>query len=141
MADPTADLVVTRSLTIPAAELRWRFAASGGPGGQHANTSNTKVNLSWDIESSAALTDAQRARLLERIGPVARVSVTSQRSQSRNRDLALERLTERLRSALAIRRQRRPTSPTRSSVVRRLETKRIKSTRKSERRSEYGPEA
>jgi ribosome-associated protein len=135
VVDPSADLVVTRSLTIPASELRWRFSASGGPGGQHANTSNTKVMLTWNVGDSATLTDYQRNRLLEELGSVVRIMVTDERSQVRNRDLALERLRDRVGSALAVRRRRRPTAPTRSSVNRRLAEKRQRSERKTERRA------
>jgi ribosome-associated protein len=140
MVDPSTDLVVTRSLTIPAGELRWRFSASGGPGGQHANTSNTKVMLTWNVEQSGALSDAQRLRLVNELGPVVRVVVTDERSQVRNRDLALERLRERVRGALAVRVRRRATKPTKSSVDRRLSAKRLRSERKIERRSSHDPE-
>jgi ribosome-associated protein len=140
VVDPSADLVVTRSLTIPASELRWRFSASGGPGGQHANTSNTKVMLTWNVEDSAALTDYQRHRLLGELGSVVRIVVTDERSQVRNRDLALERLRDRVRSALAVRPRRRATAPTRSSVNRRLAEKRQRSERKTERRVGQEPD-
>jgi ribosome-associated protein len=140
MVDPSTDLVVTRSLTIPAGELRWRFSASGGPGGQHANTSNTKVMLTWNVEQSGALSDAQRLRLVNELGPVVRVVVTDERSQVRNRDLALERLRDRVEGALAVRARRRPTTPTRSSIDRRLAEKRLRSERKIGRRSGHDPE-
>ena len=134
MVDPNDDLVVTPELTIPAGELHWRFSGSGGPGGQHANTSNTKVMLSWNLEASAELTDSQRARLEEELGPVVRVVALDERSQARNRDLALERLRDKVQAALAVRPPRRPTRPTRSSVDRRLEEKRLRSGRKASRR-------
>ena len=73
MADVSGDLIVTRRLTIPASELQWRFSGSGGPGGQHANTSNTKVTLTWNAEQSEALTDYQRRLIVEALGPVVRV--------------------------------------------------------------------
>ncbi len=136
MVDVSGDLVVTRLLTIPAGELRWRFSGSGGPGGQHANTSNTKVMLTWNIETSEALTDYQRTRLVSELGPVIRIVAVEERSQTRNRDIALERLRERLRAALAVRAHRRPTAPTRSSVDRRLAAKRQRSERKTERRAD-----
>jgi ribosome-associated protein len=135
MVDASGDLIVTRRLTIPAGELRWRFSGSGGPGGQHANTSNTKVMLTWNIETSEALTDFQRTRLVSELGPVLRVVAVDERSQTRNRDLALERLRDRIRAALAIRARRWPTVPTKSSIDRRLETKRQRSERKIERRA------
>ncbi len=140
MVDMSGDLVVTRWLTIPAGELRWRFSGSGGPGGQHANTSNTKVMLTWNIETSEALTDLQRTRLVSELGPVMRVVAVDERSQSRNRDIALERLRDRVRAALAVRAYRRPTAPTRSSVARRLAAKHQRSERKTERRADPGTE-
>jgi ribosome-associated protein len=140
VVDATADLVVSRSLTIPSGELRWRFSGSGGPGGQHANTSNTKVTLTWNIEGSAATSEWQRQRLVAELGPVVRVVVTDERSQTRNRDLALERLRDRVRAALTVRAHRRPTAPTRSSVNRRLDEKRLRSERKTERRSDREPD-
>ncbi len=136
MVDASGDLVVTRLLTIPAGELRWRFSGSGGPGGQHANTSNTKVMLTWNIETSETLTDYQRTRLVSALGPVIRIVAVEERSQTRNRDVALERLRDRLRAALAVRARRRPTAPTRSSVDRRLAAKRQRSERKTERRAD-----
>ncbi|MGO9583837.1 MAG: alternative ribosome rescue aminoacyl-tRNA hydrolase ArfB [Acidimicrobiales bacterium] len=139
MVDVSGDLVVTRRLTIPANELQWRFSGSGGPGGQHANTSNTKVMLTWNLEESAVLTDRQRARLVQELGPVVRIVATDERSQTRNRDLALERLRERVRVALVVPRQRRPTVPTKSSINRRLADKRLRSERKTARR--VGPDS
>ena len=133
MPDPTDDLFVTRSLTIPSGELRWRFSGSGGPGGQHANTSNTKVMLTWNVEASGATTEPQKARLIEQLGPIVRIFAADERSQTRNRDLALERLRDRVRAALAVRSPRRPTAPTKSSVNRRLDEKRQRSDRKAER--------
>ncbi|MGD0440011.1 MAG: alternative ribosome rescue aminoacyl-tRNA hydrolase ArfB [Acidimicrobiales bacterium] len=140
MVDVSGDLVVTRLLTIPAGELRWRFSGSGGPGGQHANTSNTKVTLIWNLEESAVLTDYQRRRLVSELGPVVRIVATDERSQTRNRDIALDRLRERVRAGLAVRTRRRATTPTRSSVDRRLAAKRLRSELKSERRADQAPE-
>ncbi len=134
MLAPGSDLVVTRSLRVPAGELRWRFSGSGGPGGQHANTSNTKVVLTWNIAASTAPSDSQRARLLEELGPTVRVTVTDERSQVRNRDLALERLRSRVREALVVPARRHPPSRTKSSIDRRLADKRLRSDRKTERR-------
>jgi len=139
MVDPSGDLIVTRSLTIPADELGWRFSGSGGPGGQHANTSNTKVMLTWNLERSEALTDYQRRRLLSELGPVVRIVAVDERSQTRNRDIALERLADRVRAALVVRARRRPTAPTKSSVDRRLAAKRRRSELKSERRADQDP--
>lgn len=117
-------LRVTRSLVIPLEELEWRFSTSGGPGGQHANRSSTRAEVRFDIEASPSLGPRQRARLLDRLGPVARAAAGEERSQARNRALALERLAGRLAAALAVERPRRPTAPTRSSVARRVEQKR-----------------
>jgi len=126
-------LRVGRSV-VPSEELEWRFSGSGGPGGQHANTANTRVELRFDIARSAHLGPRQRARLLERLGPVVRVVVSDERSQLRNRDLALRRLEERLADALRVERVRRPTAPTRGSTERRLHAKRARSERKRDRR-------
>ncbi len=139
MADRNEDLVVTRSVTIPASELHWRFTASGGPGGQHANTANTRVELTYDVDDSVALTEAQRSRVMERVGPVVRVVVTDERSQSRNRDLALRRLRERLAEALKVPRARRATAPTRAAVERRLDSKRRTAQRKADRAQRHDP--
>ena len=124
MAD---ELRVTRSLSIPLSELEWKFTGSGGPGGQHANTSNTRVEVRFDVARSPSLSPRQRARLLERAGPVVRVVASDERSQGRNRQLALERLAARLAGALHVGRQRRPTRPTAGSRERRLSSKRRRS--------------
>lgn len=117
-------LRVSRSCAIPLDELQWRFTGSGGPGGQHANTANTRVELRFDVESSPSLGPTQRARLLERLGPVVRVVASDERSQARNRALALDRLRARLAEGLRIERPRTPTRPTLGSKRRRVETKR-----------------
>ena len=127
---PGQPLRVTRSCVIPPDELEWRFTGSGGPGGQHANTSNTRVEVRFDVASSPSLGPRQRARLLERLGPLVRVVASDERSQVRNRELALERLRSRLAEALRVQRERRPTAPTRSSRERRLEDKRRRAERK-----------
>jgi ribosome-associated protein len=133
MAAPD-DLVVSRSLTVPAAELQWRFSRSGGPGGQHANTADTRAEVRFDVAGSPSLGPRQRARLLERLGPEVRVVADDERSQARNRALARERLGARLASALRIETPRRPTRPTKASKTRRLESKRRQSERKRLRR-------
>ena len=92
------------SCVIGLDELEWRFSGSGGPGGQHANTANTRVELRFDIGASRSLGPRQRARLLERFGPVVRVVASDSRSQHRNRELALERLRQRLAAALRVER-------------------------------------
>jgi ribosome-associated protein len=118
------ELRVTRTCRIPLDELEWRFTSSGGPGGQHANTANTRVEVRFDIEGSPSLGPRQRARLLERLGPRIRVVASDERSQLRNRELALDRLRSRLADALRIDRERRPTTPTVSARRRRVESKR-----------------
>lgn len=119
---------------VPPGELEWRFSGSGGPGGQHANTANTRVELRFDVASSPSLGPRQRERLLERLGPVVRVVASDERSQLRNRELALQRLEARLAEALAVTRARRATRPTLGSKERRLESKRLQAARKRERR-------
>lgn len=125
---------VNRSLRIPVDELQWRFSASGGPGGQHANRSNTRVEVRFDIESSPSLGPRQRARLLDRFGPVLRVVVDAERSQVRNRALAQERLAHRLAAALRVETPRKATRPTAGSQERRLTEKRRRGERKRQRR-------
>jgi ribosome-associated protein len=127
-------LRVTRSCVIPFNELEWRFSSSGGPGGQHANTANTRVELRFDVAGSPSLGPRQRARLLERLGPTVRVVASDQRSQAQNRALALERLRERLAAALHVERQRVPTKPSAASRKRRVESKRKQAERKRTRR-------
>jgi len=114
---------VTRTCRIPLSELEWRFTGSGGPGGQHANTSNTKVEVRFDIERSPSLGPRQRSRLLERLGPVVRVVASDERSQTRNRDLAVDRLRRRLADALHVDRPRRATAPSAAARRRRVESK------------------
>ncbi len=116
-------LVVTRGCRIPLAELRWRFSRSGGPGGQHANTSDTRAEVIFDVAASPSLGPRQRQRLLERFGSEVRAVASDERSQARNRALALERLRARLAGALVVVTPRRPTRPTRGSQRRRLEAK------------------
>ena len=125
---------MSRTCVIPVDELDWRFTASGGPGGQHANTSNTKVEVRFDIERSPSLGPRQRARLRERLGRVARASASERRSQAQNRELALERLRRRLADALRVEAPRVATRPSRAAKRARLETKRHQSERKRARR-------
>lgn len=125
---------VSGSLRIPSSELRWRFSRSGGPGGQHANTSDTRVEVRFDIAGSPSLGPRQRARLLERIGPEVRAVASDERSQLRNRVLAQRRLVERLADGLRIDPERRPTRATRASKERRLDAKRRQAARKADRR-------
>lgn len=124
------ELRVTSSLRIPLEELEWRFTRSGGPGGQHANTSDTRVEVRFDVEGSPSLGPRQRARLLERLGPTVRAVASDSRSQARNRELALERLCARLADALRVQTPRRATRPSKGAKERRLEAKRHQSQRK-----------
>jgi ribosome-associated protein len=116
-------------------ELEWKFTASGGPGGQHANRSNTRVELTFDVAGSPSLTEEQRALLVSRLGEVVRIVADDERSQARNRTLALDRLRSRLADALHVPRPRRPTKKSRSAQERRLQGKREQSERKAGRRS------
>lgn len=128
------DLRITASVVIPAAELGWSFMAAGGPGGQHANTSNTAAELRFDVASSAAFSETQRTRLLEKIGSEIRLVAREERSQLRNRNLALDRLRSMIADALHVPRVRRPTKPSRGSVQRRLTAKTQHAGRKADRR-------
>jgi ribosome-associated protein len=132
--DQANGLRVNDRLFIPANELQWRFGPSGGPGGQHANTANTRADLVFEIASSAALDERQRALLTDRYGPRIRVAADDHRSQHRNRELALERLAERVREGLVTKRSRRPTKPSRGAKERRLRAKKERSNTKAQRR-------
>jgi ribosome-associated protein len=133
-AMPGESIYVTRSVSLPADEIELRFSRSSGPGGQHAQRSETRVEAIFDVESSSALTPVQKRRVTERAGPVLRAVAQDERSQWRNRELAVERLVEALRRALRVERRRRPTAPTAASRERRLEQKRRRSTTKRLRR-------
>ncbi len=126
--------VVTDTVRIPRHELDVRFSASGGPGGQHANKAATRAELTFAVETSSAFTDAQRARVVARLGPIVRVVADDERSQTRNRLLAEQRLAERLRAALHVPRRRRATRPTLGSQRRRLDAKQRRSDIKRTRR-------
>jgi ribosome-associated protein len=125
---------VTRSVSLPLDEIELRFSRSSGPGGQHAQRTESRVEAVLDVESSSALTPAQKRRVITKAGPVLRAVAQDERSQWRNRELAIERLVEALRRALAVERPRRPTSPTPASQERRLEDKRRRSVTKRLRR-------
>ncbi|HEY7179718.1 MAG TPA: alternative ribosome rescue aminoacyl-tRNA hydrolase ArfB [Gaiella sp.] len=115
---------VTRSVSIPLAEIGFRVSRSSGPGGQHANTAETRVEVVFDVEASESLTERQKRRVVAAAGPVVRAVAQDERSQARNRELAVERLAAKLRQALHVERRRVATRPTKASVERRLETKR-----------------
>jgi len=116
-------------------EVAFRFSRSSGPGGQHAQKSSTRVEALFDVEESAALTAAEKRRVLERIGPVVRAVAQDERSQLRNRELATDRIVEQLRQATHVPRKRRPTKPTPASKERRLDEKRRRGDTKRLRRS------
>ncbi len=137
MAAPDGVVRVSPSLSVPMSELQLRFSPSGGPGGQHANKVNTRVELRFDISGSPSLGPRQRARLLERLGPELRVVVDDERSQIRNRQLAVERFRHRLSDALQVEKPRRPTRPSRGAKERRLAAKRQLSERKRNRRPDF----
>jgi ribosome-associated protein len=125
---------VTRSVAIPLDEIEFRFSRSSGPGGQHANRSETRVEALFDVEASEALTPAQKRRVLPRTGPVITAVAQDERSQWRNRELAVERVADRLREALRVERRRVPTKPSAAARERRLEDKRRRSQVKRLRR-------
>ena len=133
-AMPGESMRVTRSVALPVSEVELRFSRSSGPGGQHANTSKTRVEAIFDVESSSALSDAQKRRVLAKAGPTLRAIAQDERSQLRNRELAIERLVEQLRQALKVERRRVATKPTKASRERRLETKKRRSQTKKLRR-------
>jgi ribosome-associated protein len=125
---------VTRSVSLPLSEIVIRVSRSSGPGGQHAQKSSTRVEALFEVEDSEALTDVQKRRVVGRAGPVVRAVAQDERSQSRNRELAIERLIEKLRAALAVPRPRRPTKPTTASRERRLAGKKRRGQTKRLRR-------
>jgi ribosome-associated protein len=125
---------VTRSVLLPVSEIELRVSRSSGPGGQHAQKSSTRVEAVLDVEASSALTDAQKRRVVARGGPFLRAVAQDERSQSRNRELATERLVEKLRAALAVPRRRVATKPTAAARERRLEGKRRRSRTKALRK-------
>jgi ribosome-associated protein len=131
---PGASLRVHKALAIPMSEITWRATTSGGPGGQHANRTLSRVEVQFDVNGSAVLGPRQRARLLERYGPVVRAAASESRSQARNRQLALDRLAERIAAGLRVDPTRRPTKPTKGSQIRRAEAKRHRSEVKRRRR-------
>ncbi len=127
-------IVIAAGCVIDADELEWRFEPSGGPGGQHANRAHTRAVVRFDVALSPSLSEAQRARLLARLGAVVIVAADDERSQRRNRDLAQRRLQERLADALYVAPRRRATRPGIGAVRRRLEAKTQQAQRKSARR-------
>jgi ribosome-associated protein len=126
---------VTRSVVLPAGEVTYRTSRSSGPGGQHAQKSETRVEAIFDVGASTALTEAQKRRVIGKAGSMLRAIAQDERSQLRNRELALERVVAQLRDALHVERRRVPTKPTAASRERRLDQKRRRSERKRQRRS------
>jgi ribosome-associated protein len=118
---------VTRSVSIPISEIAFRTSRSSGPGGQHAQKSETRVEALFDVDASSALTDRQKHRVVRKAGPVLRAIAQDERSQTRNRELAVERIADALREALKVERRRVATKPSKAAVERRLEQKRRRS--------------
>jgi ribosome-associated protein len=131
-------LAIGRGVVIPLSEVELRTSRSSGPGGQHANVTASRVEAVFDVEASEALSEEERRRIAARAGPVVRATAQDTRSQSRNRELALQRLRSRLAAALAVQRPRRATRPTAASRHRRLESKRRRSDVKRARRPPSG---
>ena len=131
MEDP---LPIGRGAAIPLAEIELRTSRSSGPGGQHANVTASRVEAVFDVDASRSLDDEQKRRISARLGPVVRTVAQDTRSQTRNRELALERLADALREGIRRDRPRRPTTPTRASKERRLDEKRVRSRTKRLRR-------
>jgi ribosome-associated protein len=131
MDDP---LQLGRDVAIPLAEVELRTSRSSGPGGQHANVTASRVEAVFDVAASRSLTEEQKQRVTARLGPVVRATAQDTRSQTRNRELALQRLRSRLASALVVQRPRRPTKPTAAARRKRLDAKRRRSERKQARR-------
>jgi ribosome-associated protein len=125
---------VSRSVLLPLSEVELRVSRSSGPGGQHAQKSSTRVEAVFDVEGSEALSELQKRRVVARVGPVLRAIAQDERSQLRNRELAVERLVAKLRDALAVPRRRVPTAPTAAARERRLTSKKRRSRTKQLRR-------
>jgi ribosome-associated protein len=131
---PRESIQVTSRLAIPLEEVDLRYSRSSGPGGQHAQKTETRVEAVFEVAGSRALSEAQRKRLISCLGPVVRAIAQDERSQSRNRELALERLAAAIRAGLRVQRKRRPTKPTPAARERRLEEKKRKGATKELRR-------
>jgi ribosome-associated protein len=125
---------VTRSVALPTAEIELQTSRSSGPGGQHAQKSETRVVAVFDVEASSALTQVQKRRVVAKAGPVLRAAAQDERSQLRNRELAVDRLVAQLREALRVERRRVPTAPSKAARERRLEEKKRRGQTKRLRR-------
>jgi ribosome-associated protein len=121
-------------VSIPLTEVEIRASRSSGPGGQHANVTASRIEVAFDVAASESLSEEQKRRISGRLGPVVRAVAQETRSQTRNREMALSRLEERLGRALAVRRSRTPTKPSRGAKERRLQAKRRQGERKRDRR-------
>jgi ribosome-associated protein len=141
MPDGHNSLVITPDLSLPLSELEYRASRSGGPGGQHVNTSSTRVEVSWNVAASPSLTSAQRLQLLERLGPrldsagQLRLASSSTRSQLRNKEDVTARLQQIVAGALAVRKKRKATKPSRAAKAARLEAKRRRAATKQQRKT------
>jgi ribosome-associated protein len=132
--DDSESIRVTRTVALPRGEILLRTSRSSGPGGQHAQKSETRVEAVFDVEASSALSDAQKKRVVAKAGPVLRAVAQDERSQLRNKDLATERLVEVLREALRVPRHRVPTKPSKAAKQRRLDSKKRRGDTKKLRR-------
>jgi ribosome-associated protein len=135
MDDP---MLIGRDAAVPLHEVTIRASRSSGPGGQHANVTDSRIEAIFDVGASQALTEEQKRRLIARLGPRVVAVAQDARGQARNRELALERLRRRLAGALVVQRPRRATRPTKAATQRRLEAKRRQSDRKRGRRRPAG---
>jgi ribosome-associated protein len=135
MQDPIA---LGRHARLPLSEITVRASRSSGPGGQHANVTSSRIEAVFDVEASAALSDTQKRRVIAKLGPRVTAVAQDARSQAQNRELALERLAERLTAALYVAPTRRPTRPSRAAVARRQNGKRVQSERKRGRQRPSG---
>jgi ribosome-associated protein len=129
---------VTRSVMLPLSEIVFRVSRSSGPGGQHANTAETRVEAVFDVEASVSLTVNQKHRVVARAGPILRAIAQDERSQARNRELAIDRLVTRLAEALRVERHRVPTRPSRAAKEQRLDAKKRRGATKRLRRVDEG---
>jgi ribosome-associated protein len=137
---PARRISVSASCVIDADEIEWRFTASGGPGGQHANKASTRVEARFDIAQAASLTESQRGLLMDKLGPVLVVVADDTRSQARNRAIALDRMRQRLAAALVRPRPRRATKPSKGAERRRLEDKKRRGETKRDRNRPVHPD-
>jgi ribosome-associated protein len=129
---------VTRSVVLPLSEIELRVSRSSGPGGQHANKTESRVEAVFEVEASTALTDVQKRRVTAKAGPIVRAVAQDERSQLRNRELAIDRLVARLAEALRVERKRVPTKPSRAAKEQRLESKKRRGAVKRLRRVDDG---